>query len=313
MLRQRNNETAKLRTMLLASAAAAAILTATPTPAHALFGGITKAIGSLFGGGDEGGASGCGGGDGLLDSFTKAGVGFATGGPVGAGVAVASDAAASGGQEIVGCPVIESVPGAVEIQAVKTAVESVLQTKEMVQQTVHQANMVSHSKVSIIDWLMDSWGDFLALLGGGGSDAIGWEEPTVGDEFEAAYPDKPVFNSQDDFRKYREEQDRLSRAASIDSKRVSAKLAQDIEELSGQLEILEAERQECAGQTCVADINVQIGMASAQLQAKTALMQAAHNRVAESQIDAEREMKKAADANWELMTRGMKMNPGGGN
>ena len=307
MTKRRNNANRqvmpkRLRAALLASVAAVGIMTAAPAPAHALFGGITKAIGGLFGGGGEGGGSGCG--DGLTDSFVKAGVGFATGGPVGAGAAVVSDTAASGGGEFVGCPVIESVPGTVEIQAVKTAVESVLQTKEMVQQTVHQADMLAHSNVSIFDYLLDSWETFMALFGGGGeAESITWRETEVKGEFEEAYPENPIFETPEDLGIYRAKQDELGRAASIDSKRVSAKLAEDVEALSSQLEVLEVERQACAGQTCVADISVQIGMVTAQLQAKTALMTAAHNRVSESQIDGEREMRKAADAEWNRMIR----------
>jgi hypothetical protein len=285
-----NNQSANVR-----------IISPTGAPTLGFIGGIGKAIGGLLGGGSDGGGGGCSDGGGLFDSFMDAGVALVAGGPIGAAASVGGEAGDTA-KELSGCPIIESFPGAVEIQAIKTAVEAVIQTKEAIAQTTHQANMLAHSPFSLVDWLLDSWQDFLALLGGE-SEAITWEEPAVRDEYEAAYPENPVFETIEDLGNLRDAQDNLSRATSVESKRLSAKLAEDIEDLSGQLEALEGERGECPGQTCVADINAQIGIVMAQLSAKTALMQAAHNRVAESVIDSEREARKAADATWDLMIR----------
>lgn len=321
MTKRRNNANRqgmpkRLRAALLASVAAVGIMTAAPAPAKAgLFGAIIGAVGGYFTGGFAGAAYGA------YSGYTSDSGGGGEGGgggpppgcvPVQTGVIAKADKirdlpyGEKFGEPALGCAAVETVPGNMEIQATKTAVEAALQTKEAVSQTVHQANMLAHSKVSIFDFLLDSWETFMTLFGGGReTESITWEEARVKDEFEAAYPENPVFETPEDLGKLRAAQDKVSRAASIDSKRMSAKLAEDVEALSGQLEVLEAERADCPGQTCVGDINAQIGIVTAQLSAKTALMQAAHNRVSESPIDTEREMKKAADAEWNRMIRGI--------
>ena len=304
------------RAILLATVSAVVVLSASPASAFSL--------GSLLGGGGGATGDGCRGEDSdegaMVGGVVGAAVGYYFGGYQGAamGYAMGSEAGGQAGSVTsgmtggyTGCPVVESEPGAFEIQEVKQTVQMFIQSYEAIQQTAHQAKMITRSEYSLVNWLLDNWRSFLSLFSGD-SQAITWNEPEVRDGFETAYPEAPVFETHDDFVALQDRQAEIGRSASIDSKRVSAALAMDIEALSGKLEELEDARKECEGQTCVADINAQIGMVTAQLQAKTALMQAAHNRVSESQLDAEREAKRAADAEFERSMRGFDTYSGAG-
>lgn len=245
---------------------------------------------------------------GLFGSIVSIAVGYFTGGWTGAAMAAYGEATEDSGEEggggggagsYLGCPMIESVPGAIEIQATKTAVEAKLQTEEAVKQTDHQAKMRTHAQTDI-SWLQGSAQNYIALFGTG--EVMPWNTDGVEAVFDETYSRDMVFQSPDDLTEVIAAQERVARDTSLESKIVAAGLAQDIEELSDQIAELEAERQACDGQTCVGDVTFQINAVTAQLQAKTALMQAAHNRSTEAHDDIDREARARADAEWNRQT-----------
>lgn len=209
-----------------------------------------------------------------------------------------------------GCPSVETIPGNVEIQATKTAVEAALQTKEALSQTDHQAKMRQHATLSIMAFIRQQADGFMTMLGKG--TVMPWNEQNVSPVFNEAYPDQMVFETPEDLVTLRRQQEQVARDASLESKTVSASLAQDIDELSDRMDELEAARALCEGQTCVADVTFQINAAAAQLQAKTALMQSAHNRAQEAQADMDREARRLSDAEFERTTRRMEFYGGAG-
>lgn len=308
----------RLRAALLASVAAVGLLTATPAEAG-LFKAIVGGVSGFFTGGWGGAISGAIGG--YASGGGAGGAGMMPPGcsPVSTGVIAPADKIRSfvygeklvaGGTPALGCPSVETIPGNVEIQATKTAVEAALQTVEAVSQTIHQAKMRSHSSLSLSRYLRNTAERFLELFGNG--NVMPWSEEQVEIIWDEEYPEAIQFETPEDLTRLRESQERVARDASLESKRVSAALAQDINELSDRIDELDEARAACEGQTCVADINFQINAASAQLQAKTALMQSSHNRSQEAHTDMDREARTRAQAEWDRTTRRMEAYGGPG-
>ncbi len=266
---------------------------------------------SIFGGGGGGGCAGAGGlFNDLLDAIPGGSsvnkvADSVTGTVDKVGNAVGGNVAVPGGGSFGGCPVVESFPGAVEIQTIKTAVESVLQTIELFKHTEQQTRMLARGHFSVLDSIVAK---ITRIFGIFGAESLPWSEPAVRPAFEQVYPEEtPIFTSPDDYRVAQEEHERIAREASIQSKRVSAALVEDINTLTATLRQLEAARATCLGQTCLGDINSQIGLVSAELNAKASLLDAAHNRAAELESDNERELRKLSDAEH---NRAMKLNGG---
>lgn len=275
-----------MRTSTLRAATAALALTvgltAGPPPAHAFLGGL---LNSFFGGG---GGGGCFSeeGDGLFGTALSVVAGTVTGGAAGAAMGAASGVTGSGGSQASGCPIVESRPRIVEDMVQRQEVEIIAQTAHMLTQI---DNMIRMRRLSDLDTRVDvavRLGD--ARRAAGLVDRVLWSLDGVGQQFTDLYPDMlPEGMSAAALAEHQAEQARLARDASRASKLVSADVMTGIEDYPARARALMAALKACDGQTCAIDAGTQATLLNAEVAGQLLMMQAAHHRAAEAQLDYE--------------------------
>ncbi|MDR6773293.1 hypothetical protein [Azospirillum sp. BE72] len=275
-------------------------LTAGPPPAHAFLGGL---LNSFFGGG---GGGGCFSeeGDGLFGTALSAVAGYVTGGPVGAAVGAGSSLMGNGGSQAPGCPIVESRPRIVEEMVQRQEVEIIAQTAHMLTQI---DNMIRMRRLSDLDTRVDvavRLGD--ARRTAGLVDRVLWSLDGVGQQFADLYPDAlPEGMSAAALAGHQAEQARLARDASRASKLVSADVMTGIEDYPARARALMAALKACDGQTCAIDAGTQATLLNAEVAGQLLMMQAAHHRAAEAQLDYEQAAVERARQHTRINWRGL--------
>lgn len=275
-----------MRTSTLRAATAALALTvgltAGPPPAHAFLGGL---LNSFFGGG---GGGGCFSeeGDGLFGTALSVVAGYVTGGAAGAVMGAASGVTGSGGSQAPGCPIVESRPRIVEEMVQRQEVEIIAQTAHMLTQI---DNMIRMRRLADLDTRVAvavRLGD--ARRAAGLVDRVLWSLDGVQQQFADLYPDAlPEGMSAGALAEHQAEQARLARDASRASKLVSADVMTGIEDYPARARALMAALKDCDGQTCAIDAGTQATLLNAEVAGQLLMMQAAHHRAAEAQLDYE--------------------------
>ncbi len=278
-----------MRTRILRAATAALALTvgltAGPPPAHAFLGGL---LNSFFGGG---GGGGCFSekSDGLFGTALSAVAGYVTGGPVGAVVGAGSSVMENGtsaNNKALGCPIVESRPRIVEEMVQRQEVEIIAQTAHMLTQI---DNMIRMRRLADLDTRVAvavRLGD--ARRAAGLVDRVLWSLDGVGRQFADLYPDMlPDGMTAAALAEHQAEQARLARDASRASKLVSADVMTGIEDYPVRARALMAALKACDGQTCAIDAGTQATLLNAEVAGQLLMMQAAHHRAAEAQLDYE--------------------------
>lgn len=281
---------------LLASTA----LTVTPSSAAAqMFGG--GGLGGMFGG--SGG--GCGGeSDGLFGLIVSAAVGYFTGGVGGAAMGAGSSLAGGGQGQSPGCPIVESKPLMVEGMVQRQEVEIIAQTAHMLTQIDNMIRMRALSD-------LDSGGAVAARLGetrraADGVGRVQWSLDGVDRQFTALYPDVlPNGLDAEGVVAHQAEQARLARDASRASKRVSADVVTGIEAYPERARDLMAALKACDGQTCAIDAGAQATLLNAEMAGQLLMLQAAHGRALEAQLDYEQAAVERARQQAILSWRGL--------
>lgn len=283
---------------LLASTA----LTVTPSSAAAQMFGGGGGIGGLFGGS---GGGGCGGeSDGLFGLIVSAAVGYFTGGVGGAAMGAGSSLAGGGQGQSPGCPIVESKPLMVEEMVQRQEVEIIAQTAHMLTQIDNMIRMRALSG-------LDSGGAVAARLGetrraADGVDRVQWNLDGVDRQFTALYPDVlPTNLDAKGLAAHQAEQARLARDASRASKRVSADVATGIEAYPQRARDLMAALKACDGQTCAIDAGTQATLLNAEMAGQLLMLQAAHGRALEAQLDYEQAAIERARQQTILSWRGL--------
>ncbi len=270
---------------LRAATAAIAIavgLTAGPPPAHAFLGGL---LNSFFGGG---GGGGCFSeeGDGLFGTALSAVAGYVTGGAAGAVMGAGSSLTGNGSTQAPGCPIVESRPRIVEEMVQRQEVEIIAQTAHMLTQI---DNMIRMRRLADLDTRVEvavRLGD--ARRAAGLVDRVLWSLDGVGRQFADLYPDAlPEGMTAATLAEHQAEQARLARDASRASKLVSADVMTGIEGYPARAQALMAALKDCDGQTCAIDAGTQATLFNAEVAGQLLMMQAAHHRAAEAQLDYE--------------------------
>lgn len=269
----------RLSTMLLAASLAAAL------PAGPARAGL---LDDLFGGGE---GSGCGGGGGGLLGGLLGGL---TGGT------------AEGGEGSGGCPVVESEPLMVEGMVRNQGLELVLQTAHMVTQI---ENMVRMRRLSGLDSAAEVAAgirDIRAALAR--VERLLWEAGAVDAEFARLYPDAlPPAMDAPGLAAHQAEQAALARAASRASKQAAADTVTAVEAYPLRASALAAAAKACEGQTCVLDAGLQASLFGTELASRLLVLQAAHYRAVEAQLDYEQaaveRARQHALINWDGIDR----------
>jgi conjugal transfer/entry exclusion protein len=282
---------------LLASTA----LTVTPSSAAAqMFGG--GGLGGMFGGS---GGGGCGGeSDGLFGLIVSAAVGYFTGGVGGAAMGAGSSLAGGGQGQSPGCPIVESKPLMVEGMVQRQEVEIIAQTAHMLTQIDNMIRMRALSD-------LDSGGSVAARLGetrraADGVGRVQWSLDGVDRQFTALYPDVlPTNLDAEELAAHQAEQARLARDASRASKRVSADVVTGIEAYPQRARDLTAALKACDGQTCAIDTGAQATLLNAEMAGQLLMLQAAHGRALEAQLDYEQAAVERARQQTILSWRGL--------
>ncbi|MBP2292949.1 hypothetical protein [Azospirillum rugosum] len=295
----------RIRTLRAATAAVAITvgLTAGPPPAHAFLGGL---LNSFFGGG---GGGGCFSekSDGLFGTALSAVVGYVTGGPAGAVVGAGSSVmenGTGGGNKAAGCPIVESRPRIVEEMVQRQEVEIIAQTAHMLTQIDNMVRMRALSGA-------DTGGAVAARLSdarraAGMVERVLWSLDGVGRQFADLYPDAlPEDMSAAALAEHQAEQARLARAASRASKLVSADVMTGVEDYPARARDLMAALKACQGQTCAIDAGTQATLLNAEMAGQLLMMQAAHYRAAEAQLDYEQAAVERARQHTRLTWRGL--------
>ncbi|HYD67135.1 hypothetical protein [Azospirillum sp.] len=257
-------------------------LTAVPPPAHAFLGGL---LNSFFGGG---GGGGCFSeeGDGLFGTALSVAAGYVTAGAAGAAMGAGSSLTGSGGSQAPGCPIMESEPLIVEGMVQRQEVEIIAQTAHMLTQI---DNMIRMRRLSDLDTRVDvavRLGD--ARRTAGLVDRVLWSLDGVGQQFADLYPEAlPEGMTAEALAEHQAEQARLARDASRASKLVSADVMTGIEDYPARARALMAALKACDGQTCAIDAGTQATLLTAEVAGQLLMMQAAHHRAAEAQLDYE--------------------------
>ncbi|BAI71797.1 hypothetical protein AZL_011590 [Azospirillum sp. B510] len=268
--------------MSTAMAVVLAVTVSSPPPAHAFLGGL---LNSFFGGG---GGGGCFSekGDGLFGTALSAVAGYVTGGAAGAVMGAGSSLTGNGGSPAPGCPIVESKPLMVEGMVQRQEVEIIAQTAHMLTQI---DNMIRMRRLSDLDTRVEvavRLGD--ARRAAGLVDRVLWSLDGVGRQFADLYPDTlPEGMSAAALVEHQAEQARLARDASRASKLVSAEVMTGIEDYPARARDLMAALKACDGQTCVLDAGTQATLLNAEVAGQLLMMQAAHHRAAEAQLDYE--------------------------
>ncbi|QCO02848.1 hypothetical protein [Azospirillum argentinense] len=259
-----------------------AVTVGSPPPAHAFLGGL---LNSFFGGG---GGGGCFSeeGDGLFGTALSVVAGYVTGGAAGAVMGAASGVTGSGGSQAPGCPIVESRPRIVEDMVQRQEVEIIAQTAHMLTQI---DNMIRMRRLSDLDTRVDvavRLGD--ARRAAGLVDRVLWSLDGVGQQFADLYPEAlPEGMTAEALAEHQAEQARLARDASRASKLVSADVMTGIEDYPARARALMAALKACDGQTCAIDAGTQATLLTAEVAGQLLMMQAAHHRAAEAQLDYE--------------------------
>ncbi len=274
----------RTRTLRAATAALALTvgLTAGPPPAHAFLGGL---LNSFFGGG---GGGGCFSeeGDGLFGTALSVVAGYVTGGAAGAAMGAASGVTGSGGSQAPGCPIVESRPRVVEEMVQRQEVEIIAQTAHMLTQIDNMIRMRALADLDTRVAVAVRLGD--ARRAAGLVDRVLWSLDGVGQQFADLYPDAlPEGMSAAALAEHQAEQARLARDASRASKLVSADVMTGIEDYPARARALMAALKDCDGQTCAIDAGTQATLLNAEVAGQLLMMQAAHHRAAEAQLDYE--------------------------
>ncbi|HEY0834317.1 MAG TPA: hypothetical protein VGE72_10460 [Azospirillum sp.] len=274
-----------------AMAVVLAVAIGCPPPAHAFLGGL---LNSFFGGGGGGGGCFSEASDGLLGSVVSAVTGGAAGAVTGA----------TGGQGAAGCPIVESRPRIVEEMVQRQEVEIIAQTAHMLTQI---DNMIRMRALADLDTRVDvavRLGD--ARRTAGLVDRVLWSLDGVGRQFANLYPDAlPEGMSAEALAEHQAEQARLARAASRASKLVSADVMTGIEDYPARARALMAALKACDGQTCAIDAGTQATLLNAEVAGQLLMMQAAHHRAAEAQLDYEQAAVERARQHTRLTWRGL--------
>ncbi|HEY0833025.1 MAG TPA: hypothetical protein VGE72_03865 [Azospirillum sp.] len=265
-----------------AMAVVLAVTVGSPPPAHAFLGGL---LNSFFGGG---GGGGCFSeeGDGLFGTALSAVAGYVTGGPAGAAVGAGSSLTGNGGTQAPGCPIVESRPRIVEEMVQRQEVEIIAQTAHMLTQIDNMIRMRALADLDTRVELAVRLGN--ARRAAGLVDRVLWSLDGVGRQFADLYPDTlPEGMSAEALAEHQAEQARLARAASRASKLVSADVMTGIEDYPARAQALMAALKACDGQTCAIDAGTQATLLTAEVAGQLLMMQAAHHRAAEAQLDYE--------------------------
>ncbi len=265
-----------------AMAVVLAVTVSSPPPAHAFLGGL---LNSFFGGGGGGGCF-SEGGDGLFGTALSVAAGYVTGGAAGAAMGAGSSLTGSGGSQAPGCPIMESEPLIVEGMVQRQEVEIIAQTAHMLTQI---DNMIRMRRLSDLDTRVEvavRLGD--ARRTAGLVDRVLWSLDGVGQQFADLYPDAlPEGMTAATLAGHQAEQARLARDASRASKLVSADVMTGIEGYPARAQALMAALKDCDGQTCAIDAGTQATLLNAEVAGQLLMMQAAHHRAAEAQLDYE--------------------------
>jgi len=296
-----------MRTSTLRAATAAVAITvgliAGPPPAHAFLGGL---LNSFFGGG---GGGGCFSekSDGLFGTALSAVTGYVTGGPAGAVVAGGSSLMENGTgnrQGAAGCPIVESRPRIVEEMVQRQEVEIIAQTAHMITQI---ENLLAMRRLTDLDTRVEvavRLGD--ARRAAGMVDRVLWSLDGVGRQFADLYPDAlPEGMSAGALAEHQAEQARLARAASRASKLVTADVMTGVEDYPARARDLMAALKACDGQTCALDAGTQATLLNAEMAGQLLMMQAAHHRAAEAQLDYEQAAVERARQHTRITWRGL--------
>ena len=290
------------RTLRAATAALALTvgLTAGPPPAHAFLGGL---LNSFFGGG---GGGGCFSeeGDGLFGTALSVVAGYVTGGAAGAVMGAASGVTGSGGSQAPGCPIVESRPRIVEDMVQRQEVEIIAQTAHMLTQIDNMIRMRRLSELDTRVAVAVRLGD--ARRTAGLVDRVLWSLDGVRRQFADLYPDAlPEGMTAATLAEHQAEQARLARDASRASKLVSADVMTGIEDYPARARALMAALKACDGQTCAIDASTQATLLNAEVAGQLLMMQAAHHRAAEAQLDYEQAAVERARQHTRLNWQGL--------
>ncbi|MGQ9370709.1 hypothetical protein [Azospirillum sp. ST 5-10] len=272
-----------------AVAVALTVAVASPPPAHAFLGGL---LNSFFGGG---GGAGCFSedGDGLFGSALSAVAGV---------VDAATDAAT--GSQAGGCPIVESRPLVVEEMVHTQELELIAQTAHMISQI---ENLVTMRRLADLDTRVEiatrlsSARQAAAMV-----ERVLWSLPAVDAQFAALYPDAlPEGMTAEALAAHQAEQAGLARAASRASKLVSADVMTGVEDYPARARNLMAALKACEGQTCALDAGAQATLLSAEVAGQFLMMQAAHDRAVETQLDYEQAAVERARQHTLIAWRGL--------
>lgn len=291
----------KTSTLRAATAALAftAGLIAGPPPAHAFLGGL---LNSFFGGGGGGGCF-SESGDGLFGAAVSAVAGYASGGVAGAAMGAGSSLTGSGGQAP-GCPLVESKPLIVEGMVQRQEVEIIAQTAHMITQIDNMIRMRALSGLDSGEAVAVRLGESRRVADGVGR--VQWSLDGVDRQFIALYPDAlPAGLDAEGLAAHQAEQARLARDASRASKRVSADVVTGIEAYPEWARDLMAALKACDGQTCAIDAGAQATLLNAEMAGQLLMLQAAHGRALEAQLDYEQAAVERARQQTILSWRGL--------
>ena len=293
-----------MRTSTLRTATAAVTimvgLTAGPPPAHAFLGGL---LNSVFGGG---GGGGCFSeeSDGLFGTALSAVAGYGTGGPAGAVAGAGSSLTGNGGTQTPGCPIVESRPRIVEEMVQRQEVEITAQTAHMLTQIDNMIRMRRLAGLDSADAITARLTD--ARRTAGLVDRVLWSLDGVGQQFADLYPDAlPGGMTAAALAEHQAEQTRLARAASRASKLVSADVMTGIADYPTRARALMTALKACDGQTCAIDAGTQATLLNAEVAGQLLMMQAAHHRAAEAQLDYEQAAVERARQHTRINWRGL--------
>ncbi|WP_454017684.1 hypothetical protein [Azospirillum sp. Marseille-Q6669] len=274
--------TRRIPALVVAALLASTAISIPPLPATAQMFGGGGGLGGLFGG-----SGGCGGdSEGLFGLIVSAAVGYFTGGVGGAAMGAGSSLAGGGQGQSQGCPIVESEPLMVEGMVQRQEVEIIAQTAHMLTQI---DNMIRMRRLADLDTRVD----VAARLGAarrtaGLVDRVLWSLDGVGRQFSDLYPDAlPEGMTAATLAGHQAEQARLARDASRASKLVSADVMTGIEGYPARAQALMTALKDCDGQTCAIDAGTQATLLNAEVAGQLLMMQAAHHRAAEAQLDYE--------------------------
>ena len=267
-----------IRPVLAAAAAAVLVavpvLVAAPPPAHAFLDG-------LFGGGSDGGA--CAGSDGGLVSLVAS---LAGDGPLGIPVGAAGLTGPDLGQTTGagGCPVVETAPFAVQGIVADQEQELLRQSDYMVTQI---RNMEAMRQLAGFDSAEAIAGGITAAHAAAAMvPRVLWSLPAENADFQALYPyDLPAGMTVAQLTALEAEQARVAREASRASKLVTADAVTGIEAYPERTDALMEALKACDGQTCAIDTGVQAALLEAEIGSRLLLIEAAHDRANEAQLD----------------------------